>query len=147
MLRGNYPARVDEKGRLKIPAPFKEDVEENYGKLFYITSLDGQYVRIYPLEEWNKLEEKLQAASSFNRTRRKFLDRTNYFGQLVEMDKQGRVLIPAVLREEAEMRGDVAVLGNLAFLEVWNRERFVKERIEQNPITSEDEGLLEQLGI
>ena len=122
-------------------------MEENYGKLFYITSLDGQYVRIYPLEEWNKLEEKLQAASSFNRTRRKFLDRTNYFGQLVEMDKQGRVLIPAVLREEAEMRGDVAVLGNLAFLEVWNRERFVKERIEQNPITSEDEGLLEQLGI
>ena len=147
MLRGNYPARVDEKGRLKIPAPFKDGLEENYGKHFYITSLDGQYVRIYPLEEWNKLEEKLQAASSFNRSRRKFLDRTNYFGQLVEMDKQGRVLIPAVLREEAEMRGDVAVLGNLTFLEVWNRERFVRERIEQNPITSEDEGLLEQLGI
>ena len=147
MLRGNYPARVDEKGRLKVPVPFKDDLEENYGKHFYITSLDGQYVRIYPLEEWNKLEEKLQAASSFNRTRRKFLDRTNYFGQLVEMDKQGRVLIPAVLREEAEMKGDVAVLGNLVFLEVWNRERFVKERIEQNPITSEDEGLLEQLGI
>ena len=147
MLRGNYPARVDEKGRLKVPAPFEDDLEENYGKHFYITSLDGQYVRIYPLEEWNKLEEKLQAASSFNRSRRKFLDRTNYFGQLVEMDKQGRVLIPAVLREEAGMRGDVAVLGNLTFLEVWNRERFVKERIEQNPITSEDEGLLEQLGI
>ena len=67
--------------------------------------------------------------------------------QLVEMDKQGRVLIPAVLREQAEMRGDVVVLGNLTFLEVWNRERFVRERIEQNPITSEDEGLLEQLGI
>lgn len=147
MLRGNYPARVDEKGRLKIPAPFKEDLEQNYGKQFYITSLDGQYVRIYPLEEWTRLEEKLQEASSFNRTRRKFLSRTNYFGQLVEMDNQGRVLIPSVLREKAEMKGEVAVLGNLTFLEVWNNERFVKEMIEQNPITPEDEQVLDQLGI
>lgn len=147
MLRGNYPARVDEKGRLKIPAPFKEDLEQNYGKQFYITSLDGQYVRIYPLEEWTRLEEKLQEASSFNRTRRKFLSRTNYFGQLVEMDNQGRVLIPSVLREKAEMKGEVAVLGNLTFLEVWNNERFVKEMIEQNPIMPEDEQVLDQLGI
>ncbi len=147
MLRGNYPTRVDEKGRLKIPAPFKEELEQNYGKQFYITSLDGQYVRIYPLEEWNKLEEKLQTASSFNKTRRKFLSRTNYYGQLVEMDNQGRVLIPSVLREKADMKGDVAVLGALTFLEVWNNERFLKEMIEQNPLTPEDEQVLDQLGI
>ncbi len=147
MLRGNYPARVDDKGRLKIPAPFKAELEQNYSKQFYITSLDGQYVRIYPLEEWNKLEEKLQEASSFNKTRRKFLSRTNYFGQLVEMDNQGRVLIPSVLREKAEMKGDVAVLGSLTYLEVWNNERFVKEMIEGNPITPEDEQVLDQLGI
>ena len=147
MLRGNYPARVDDKGRLKIPAPFKEELEQTYGKQFYITSLDGQYVRIYPLEEWNKLEEKLQEASSFNKTRRKFLSRTNYFGQLVEIDNQGRVLIPSVLREKAEMKGDVAVLGSLTFLEVWNNERFVKEMIEGNPITPEYEQVLDQLGI
>lgn len=147
MLRGNYPARVDDKGRLKIPAPFKEELEQNYAKQFYITSLDGQYVRVYPLEEWNKIEEKLQEAASFNRTRRKFLSRANYFGQLVEMDNQGRVLIPSVLREKAEMKGEVAVLGNLTYLEVWNNERFVKEMIEQNPITPEDEQLLDQLRI
>lgn len=147
MLRGNYPTRVDEKGRLKIPAPFKEELEQNYSKRFYITSLDGQYVRIYPLEEWNKLEEKLQTASSFNKTRRKFLSRTNYYGQLVEMDNQGRVLIPSVLREKADMKGDVAVLGALTFLEVWNNERFLKEMIEQNPLTPEDEQVLDQLGI
>lgn len=147
MLRGNYPARVDEKGRLKIPAPFKEELEQNYGKQFYITSLDGRYVRIYPLEEWTRLEEKLQAASTFNKTRRKFLSRTNYFGQVVEMDNQGRVLIPSVLREAAEMKGDVAVLGALTLLEVWNKERFLKEMIEDNPITPEDEQVLDQLGI
>ncbi len=147
MLRGNYPARVDEKGRLKIPAPFKEELEQTYGRRFYITSLDGQYVRIYPLEEWNKIEDKLQEASSFNKTRRKFMSRANYFGQLVEMDNQGRVLIPSVLREKAEMKGEVAVLGNLTFLEVWNNERFVKEMIEQNPMTPEDDQVLDQLGI
>lgn len=146
MLRGNYPARVDEKGRLKIPAPFKEELEREYGKQFYITSLDGQYARIYPLDEWNKVEEKLQAAASFNKTRRKFLNRTNYYGQQVEMDNQGRVLIPPVLRESAGMKGDVDVLGNLTLLDVWNHERFLKE-IEANPITDDDTRLLDELGI
>ncbi len=147
MLRGNNPAKVDEKGRLKIPAPFKQELAQNYGRQYYITSLDGRYVRIYPFEEWQRLEEKLQAASSFNKTRQKFLHRTNYYGQLVEMDNQGRVLIPAILREAADMRGDVAVLGNLTYLEVWNNERFVKERIEGDPMTPEDEQVLDQLGI
>ncbi len=146
MLRGNFPAKVDEKGRLKIPAQFKDELDQSYGKQFYITSLDGQYARIYPLEEWNKLEEKLQAAASFNKTRRRFLNRTNYYGQLVDMDNQGRVLIPPVLREEADMKGDVAVLGSLTFLEVWNHERFRKD-MDNNPLTAEDEQLLDQLGI
>jgi MraZ protein len=146
MLRGNYPTRVDEKGRLKVPAAFKEELEQNYARQFYITSLDGQYVRIYPMEEWMKLEEKLQAASTFNETRRRFLSRTNYFGQVVEMDNQGRLLIPALLREKAEMKGEVAVLGYLNYLEVWNNERFIRE-IEQNPMSDDDLKLLDSLGI
>ena len=146
MLRGNFPARIDEKGRLKIPAQFQQELEQTYGKQFYITSLDGHYARIYPLEEWQKVEEKLQGAASFNKTRRKFLNRTNYYGQLVEMDGQGRVLIPPVLREAAEARGEVAVLGSLTFLEVWNGERFRKE-LQDNPLTAEDEQVMDQLGI
>jgi len=147
MLRGNYPARVDEKGRLKVPAPFKGELEQDYGRQFYITSLDGRSAWIYPLEEWNKIEEKLQGAPSFNETRRKFLYRTNYYGQVVEMDNQGRVLIPALLRESAAMKGDVAVLGQLTQLEVWNNERFVKEHIEENPINDVDREFLDKLGI
>lgn len=146
MLRGNYPARIDDKGRLKIPSDFKGELEQAYGRQFYITSLTGQYARIYPLEEWTRVEEKLQGAASFNTTRQKFLNRTNYYGQLVEMDNQGRVLIPAILRQEAEMAGDVAVLGNLTFLEVWNNERFKKE-MDQNPISAEDMQVLNELGI
>ena len=111
-----------------------------------MTSLDGQYVRIYPMEEWTKIEEKLARNASFNKTRRKFLDRANYYGQVVTWDKQGRILIPAVLREAAEMKGDVAVLGNLTYLSVWNNERFLAE-IRSNPITPEDERILDELGI
>ena len=146
MLRGNYPARIDEKGRLKIPVPFKEELERTYGDKFCVTSLDGQYVRIYPFEEWTQIEEKLSRNPTFNRTRRKFLDRANYFGQIVTWDKQGRVLIPTVLRETAEMKGDVAVLGNLTYLTVWNNERFLAE-ISNNPITADDERILDELGI
>lgn len=146
MLRGNYPARIDEKGRLKIPEAFKKVLEEKYGDEFCVTSLDGQYVRIYPMDEWVQIEEKLASGGSFNKARRKFLDRMNYYGQVVTWDKQGRVLIPAVLRETAEMKGDVAVLGNLTYLAVWNNERFLAE-IRNNPITSEDERILDELGI
>lgn len=146
MLRGNYPARIDEKGRLKIPVQFKEELEQTYGETFYITSLDGQYARIYPFEEWTGIEEKLARNPSFNKTRQKFLDRANYYGQTVKWDKQGRVLIPAVLREAAGMKGEVAVLGNLTWLAVWNNERFLDE-VRSNPMNEDDERILNEIGI
>jgi len=146
MFRGNYPTRVDEKGRLKVPAEFKRLIDEKYGAEFYITSLDGRIAQIYPFEEWQRIEEKLARLSNFNPAKKKLLNRTNYYGQLVEMDTQGRVLIPSLLREEAEIRGEVAVLGNLTFLEVRNMEAFRKE-MRENPFTAEDEKTLDELGI
>ena len=146
MLRGHFPARIDDKGRLKVPAPFKQELEQHYTDEFCVTSLDGRYVRIYPMEEWGKIEEKMAHSSSFSQIRRKFLDRANYFGQIVHWDKQGRILIPTVLREEAEMKGEVAVLGNLTYLAVWNKERF-QEEIRNNPFTPEDERILDDLGV
>jgi MraZ protein len=98
------------------------------------------------MEEWVQLEEKLARGGTFNKASRKFLDRMNYYGQVVSWDKQGRILIPAILREAAEMKGDVAVLGNLKWLAVWNNERFLAE-IRNNPITAEDERILDELGI
>jgi MraZ protein len=143
MLRGNYPARIDEKGRLKIPVPFKEELERTYGGEFWITSPTGQYAWVYPMEEWKKIEERLLQNATSAQVRRKFLERTNYFGQVIRWDKQGRLLIPAVLREAAEMKGDVAVIGNLTYLMVWNNERYLAE-MRENPITDED---LNALGI
>ena len=143
MLRGNYLARIDEKGRLKVPVPFKEELERSYKGEFWVTSPDGQYAWIYPMEEWNKIEERLLTNPSSSNLRRKFLDRTNYYGQVVRWDNQGRILIPAVLREAAQIKGHVAVLGNLTYLTVRNNERYLEE-IQGNPITGED---LDALGI
>ncbi len=146
MFRGNHPTRVDEKGRLKVPAEFKRVIDDQYGAKFYITSTDGKAAMIYPFEEWERLEEKLSRLSNFNPTKRKFLDRVNYYGQVVDMDGQGRLLIPSTLREAAAIKGDVAVLGNLNYLVVRNQEAFKKE-MEENPFTAEDEKTLDELGI
>ena len=145
MLRGNYPAKVDEKGRVKIPAAFLEALRE-YGNKFYVTSENGDYVRVYPMKIWSDIEEKLARLSSHNRTKQKFLTRTNYYGQVVELDGQGRILVPTILRESAQMRGDVDVLGNLTYLQIWNHTRFL-DNMKGSPITDEDEKILDELGI
>jgi MraZ protein len=140
-LRGNSPAKVDEKGRLKIPAHFLEDLKE-YGTSFYITSPTGESARIYPLKVWGEIEDSL-ANQPNSKEKRKFLKRTSYFGQVAELDGQGRVLLPAVLREAAMLKGDVAVLGISKYLEVMNDSRVVDE-IKNEPFTDEDE---DKLGI
>ncbi len=146
MFRGNHPTRVDEKGRLKVPAEFKRVLDEKYGQQFYITSLDGIVAQIYPFEEWEKIEQKLASLSTFNPTKKKFLNRVNYYGQVVEMDGQGRLLIPQILRDSAQIKGEVAVLGNLTYLEVRNMEAFRRE-IEEQAFTDDDTKTLDELGI
>ena len=95
---------------------------------------------------WNEKEEKLSKLSSHNRTKQKFLTRANYYGQVVELDGQGRILIHPILRESAGMKGDVDVLGYLNYLEVWNHARFVED-MKKSPITEEDQKTLDELGI
>lgn len=147
MFRGAYPTRVDEKGRLKVPADFKRELDEKYGSLkFYITSTDGKTAKIYPMEEWERIEQKLATVSSMNESKQRFLDHTSYYGQVVEMDGQGRLLIPSVLRDSANIKGDVTVNGKLTILEVRNADEF-KKAIETRPFTPEDAETLEKLGI
>ena len=146
MLRGNYTARVDTKGRLKIPTPFRRLIEEKHGAGLYVTSLTGENVRIYPLPEWEAIEQRLALLPSMDPARRRFLDRTNYYGQQTEMDRQGRVLIHPLLRRTSGVIGDVAVLGYLSYLEVWELEKF-RERLLSDPYTEEDEAAIARLGI
>jgi len=146
MLRGNYTARIDSKGRLKVPTAFRRLMEEKHGTEFYVTSLTGECVRIYSLPEWDSIEQRLNLLPSMDPARRRFLDRTNYYGQQASMDGQGRLLIHPLLRKSAGVIGDVAVMGYLTYLEVWELERF-EQRLLSDPYTAEDEAAIARLGI
>lgn len=146
MLRGNYTARMDSKGRLKVPTAFGRYIKDKYGTEVYVTSLTGDCARIYPLPEWESIEQRLNLLPSMDPARRKFLDRTNYYGQQAEMDAQGRILIHPLLRKAAGVVGDVAVLGYLTYVEVWELERF-EQRLLSDPYTEEDEAAIARLGI
>ena len=146
MFRGTHTTRLDEKGRLKVPADFKRQIDENYGVQFYITSRTGTVAEVYPMQEWEEIERKLAAAPDSHPVKKKFLKVTNFYGQVVEMDGQGRLLLPAALRETAKLKGEVAVMGSLKHLLVRNAEELRKE-IAAEPFTEEDAASLSSLGI
>ena len=123
-LRGSASARIDEKGRLKIPTQFRGLVRDQTGSEVFVTSLTGECVRIYPMNVWLAVEQKVLEMPSNLPARLKFLDRVNFYGLEGEMDGQGRVVISPLLREHAAIVGDVSVIGRINHLEVWNVERF-----------------------
>jgi MraZ protein len=145
-LRGNHPARIDDKGRIKIPNGFRVLIQSQYGDELFVTSITGDYVRLYPMAVWLEIERKLAQVPSTNPSRQRFLDRVNFFGQTVTMDKQGRVVLPQSLRESAAMAGEVSVLGLQNHLEVWNQKR-LQERLKKEPFTDEDGRALSEFGI
>ena len=147
MLRGNHPARIDDKGRIKIPNGFRTVVESRYGPEVFVTSVTGEYVRVYPMAVWLEVERKLAEVPSSNPSKQRFLDRVNFFGQVAAMDKQGRVLIPQMLRESAAMAGEVSVLGLQNHLAVWNQRRLQERLFKKEPFTDEDGRVLSGFGI
>jgi MraZ protein len=146
VLRGNYAAKIDDKGRLKIPNAFRSLIEEQHGSEVFVTSLTGEYVRIYPMPVWIGLEEKLGRIPSTHPARIKFLDRANYYGQTAAIDAQGRVILHGRLRESAGMAGEVDVFGQYDYLDVWNHERFVA-KLQREPYTDDDARALSEFGI
>ena len=146
ILRGNAPAKIDDKGRLKIPNGFRSVVQQAYGRDVFVTSLSGESVRIYPMTVWQAVEQKLGQMPSAHPARLRFLDRVNYFGQTAEIDVQGRVLIHGRLRDSASMTGEVDVLGQFNYLEVWNHERFAS-KLQREPFSDDDGRALAEFGI
>jgi MraZ protein len=146
VLRGNSPAKIDDKGRLKVPNGFRVVIQKDHGSELFVTSLTGQSVRIYPMPVWVDIERRLTQMPSIHPARLRFLDRVNFYGQVAELDPQGRVLIQPRLRESALMNGEVDVLGQQNYLEVWNHERFVTRLIAE-PFTDEDAKALSDFGI
>ena len=146
MFRGNALAKVDDKGRLKIPQAYRRVFTEHFGRKLYVTSLTGESVWVYPFEVWTANEERLAKHSSMNTSVNKFLTRTSYYGQVAELDAQGRFVIQPVLRDAARIEGEVAVLGYLKYLEIWNNDLF-RQRVLEQPVTDEDRRVLAELGL
>jgi len=146
VLRGNYTAKIDDKGRRKIPNAFRSLIEGQHGADVFVTSLTGEYVRVYPLPVWMALEEKMTRVPSTHPARLKFFDRVNYYGQTAAFDNQGRVIIHPRLRDAAGMSGEVDVFGQYDYLDVWNHERFVA-KMQREPYTDDDARALAEFGI
>ena len=146
MLRGNAPAKIDDRGRLKVPSAFRAAIQKDLGRHLFVTSLAGDSVRIYPMPVWLEIEGRLAQMPSTHPARTKFLDRVNFYGQVAELDPQGRVLIHPRLRDSAQMTGEVDVLGQQNFLEVWNHERFLA-KLTRDQFTDEDAKALASFGI
>ena len=146
MFRGSAAAKIDDKGRLKVPTVFRRDFQERFGRDVFVTSVLGDSALIYPLQVWEEFEERLAALPTTDSTKRRYLERVSYFGNPGSLDGQGRVLVPQLLRESAEMTGEVVVSGRLDHLEVWNHDRLLKRFAEQ-PFTEEDFQYLSERGI
>jgi MraZ protein len=146
LFRGHETTRADAKGRLKVPSVFRAPLEADYGRDVFVTSMTGEFVRIYPMPVWAEVEEKLAKMPFGHPARGRFLDRVNYYGQVVEIDNQGRVLIPARLRETAGVIGDIDVLGQTKYLDAWNHDR-LWARLQREPFTDDDARALAEYGI
>ncbi|HEY7114047.1 MAG TPA: division/cell wall cluster transcriptional repressor MraZ [Thermoanaerobaculia bacterium] len=143
-FRGSAPARLDEKGRLKVPTLFRQQIEEAFGQELFVTSLHGREILLYPLPVWQALEEKLASLPAIHRAKRKFLERVNYYGQGGTLDGQGRVLIPQILRDAAKLPADVVVTGNIDHLVVSDRGALAS-RLSGEDFTAEDYDELSKL--
>jgi len=137
MFRGNHPAKVDEKGRLKVPSAFKQLLDEANVTQFYITSTNGKSAQVWPLPEWEKQEKLLAEYSTMDDAVEKYLHLTSYYGQQVEIDSQARILLPQILREKARLNAEVSVLGKLIYLDVQNEKDF-EQGLPEYEMTAEE---------
>lgn len=144
MLRGSIYAKTDEKGRLKLPADFKQLYDATSVTKFYITSEDGKKAQIWALPEWEKREKKLLRSSTMNQAVAKYLSLTSYYGQQVEIDNQGRVLLSQLLRRTAKLDAEVLVSGQLDHLVVENSAQ-ADEYAKSIELTSEDRQAIDAL--
>ena len=145
MLWGSYPAKIDEKFRLKVPAKFRRDLPETEDNTYFVTSDDGRCAQVYPIPIWERIAQKLQEIPRMEPAKQKLQKFTSYYGILAQMDPQGRILIPQALREDAQISGDVIVIGKNDHLEVWNSE-IIRTSLKEDPLTDADRDKLAAQG-
>jgi MraZ protein len=146
-MRGNKLAKMDDRGRLKVPRDFLKELREAYGPAVYVTSITGQSAWVYPLPVWEAIESRLRDLPSTFKGRQKYLSRTSYFGNEASIDAQGRLLIHPLLRTSAGLEGELSVLGQGDYLEVWSMSALERRIDSQGDLTEEEYDALAEAGI
>jgi len=137
-LIGNYTARFDASGRIKIPEKFRDVIQTSYGCDLFVTSLTDESVQIYPLAVWLEMTGMTtEGAIHLRPDVRKFMLRVNRNGSRHELDSKGRVLISQALREKARLQEEVEVIGLSNHLEVWNKDA-LDRLLEEKPLSDAD---------
>jgi MraZ protein len=126
-FRGSYSARIDDRGRLKIPARFLSVFETEYGRDVFITSLNGDHVILYPIRVWEEMESRIESHGAWDPDMDDFINRLGFFGVESAIDSKGRILLPPELRRESRLEEEVRVFGKASHLVIWNAE-FFRER-------------------
>lgn len=126
MFRGRFEINIDGKGRINIPSRFRDTLRERYDERLVITNFDKCLVA-YPFVEWAEMEKKAGQLSMMRREAKAFLRFFISGAAECSLDKQGRILIPPVLREYAGLDKDIVLAGVLNRIEIWRSERWDEE--------------------
>jgi MraZ protein len=123
MFKGRYEHTVDPKGRVSIPSRFR-DILHDHGDQLVITNDFDKCLVAYPLSVWQEFEKTVASKPQFNDSV-KILKRF-YISGAVEcpIDKQGRIILPPTLRDYAEIKKDVIIVGQVNTIEIWNKEHW-----------------------
>ncbi len=119
---GEYNYSIDSKGRINIPSKFRQALSPDSDGTFVITRGLDQCVWIYPLEEWERIEDNLRSLTFLRPKERDFIRQIVRYATPTKYDKQGRVMLPATLQKIAELDDQVLIIGMLNKIEVWNPE-------------------------
>ena len=126
MFRGRFEHIIDSKGRISIPAKYRELLAEKHDERLIITNFDRCLVA-YPYEEWRNVEEKIGSLSMVKKEAKVFQRFFVSGAAECPIDKLGRILIPPTLRSYARLERDVVFAGMLKKFEIWSKERFLEE--------------------
>ena len=122
MFRGVAQLNLDSKGRLAVPARFRDVLTERCGGQLVVTADSDRCLLIYPLPDWEPIEQKLMSLSSFNARIRELQRRLVGYAEDVAMDASGRILVPPALREFAQLEKSAVLVGQGNKFELWNKE-------------------------
>jgi MraZ protein len=146
--RGTLSGRVDEKGRLKLPAAMAQYLEAIGERKVFVTTLNLQTALIYPISVWRETEKMLQEAGEDADVRADVAFVANHYGEDVEMDAQGRVLMPTTLRRELELeKDDVSLLFYKQRIEVFGSKVYEARLAQAKTNLGEKVGALQKKGM